>query len=286
MQGIGLDSTNASGIPAALAAGRAADAIVLCLGIGLAQEHESQDRVNITLPGLQESFAKQVFALGKPVVLVLVNGGVVAIDDLIAPSNAIVEAFYPSMRGGEALALLLLGRANRWGKLPVTMYPAAYTSEVSMYSFDMSAAPGRTYRYYTGPVLFPFGFGLSYTTFAQTCSQDSTKDIVCSTRNTGAREGDQILMMYHRVGTDISHNVTHPVPLRRLVDFERVSVAAGATETVHFVLSDEDLTLTNEKGQEVLYPGTHYLDVGDGVSPPQTFVIRVTQHRIVRSNAV
>jgi beta-glucosidase len=106
------------------------------------------------------------------------------------------------MRGAEALSMLLLGQANRWGKLPVTIYPAAYINEVSMYSFDMTSAPGRTYRYYTGPVLFPFGFGLSYTTFSQTCKQVASQDIFCTVSNTGSHDGDQIV----RVMIDRSNN--------------------------------------------------------------------------------
>ena len=98
------------------------------------------------------------------------------------------------MRGAEALSLLLFGRANRWGKLPVTMYPAAYTSQVSMYNFDMSLAPGRTYRYYTGMVLFPFGYGLSYTTFAMGCDPTPTGDTYqCTLRNTGNMDGDEVV---------------------------------------------------------------------------------------------
>jgi len=285
--GIAMDSRDRSGIPAALAAARLADAVVLCLGIGHTQEHEGMDRTLITLPGLQEEFALQVFALGKPVVLVLVNGGVVAIDNLINPADAIVEAFYPSMRGGEALASLLFGQTNRWGKLPVTMYPAAYTSQVSMYNFDMSLAPGRTYRYYTGPVLFPFGFGMSYTTFDMNCDPTPSEDTYqCQLRNTGNVDGDEVIMVYHRVGDDISKKVTHPVPLRRLVDFERAFVARGGSSSVYFNFSFEYLVLTDDSGQEVVYPGTHYLDFSRGVGPVQTITIQFDRYVVVRTNAL
>ena len=249
------------------------------------------------------------------------------------------QAFYPSLRGAEALATLLLGRANRWGKLPVTMYPANYVNQVSMYSFDMSLAPGRTYRYYTGPVLFPFGFGLSYTTFSHHCTAQTPDDFACTVSNTGARDGDEIvrwvgwggvrvgqgciggwrrgrgdifnllapiqtphtpyshhlalltpppsqLMVYHRVGKDISSNVTHPVPLRRLVDFERVAVPRGGTATAYFRFTFEDLTLTDAAGQDVVYPGTHYLDFTRGMGPTQTFTIRFDTFRVVRRNAL
>jgi hypothetical protein len=92
-------------------------------------------------------------------------------------------------------------------------------------------------------------------------------------------------MVYHRVGSDILHNVTHPVPLKRLVDFQRIDVATSGQASVHFTFSEEYLVLTNQQGQEVVYAGTHYLDVFDGVNPAQTFVIHVGNSRIVRENA-
>ena len=96
------------------------------------------------------------------------------------------------MRGAEALALLLFGDVNRWGKLPITIYPAAYVTQVDMYNFDMSKPPGRTYKYYTGTPLFAFGTGLSYTTFGFTCDQ-STASFACTVRNTGTRDGDEVV---------------------------------------------------------------------------------------------
>jgi len=282
-KGVDMNSGDASGIPAALAAARSSDVVVLCLGIGHNEEHEAMDRTNITLPGLQYSFAQQIIALGKPVVLVLVNGGAVAIDGI--STNGIIEAFYPSMRGAEALAHLVFGLANRWGKLPVTLYPAAYVSEVSMYSFDMSLAPGRTYRYYTGTPLFPFGFGLSYTTFATACKQTATT-FACTVTNTGARDGDQVLLVYHRASDAIRHSVSHPVPLRGLVDFNRVAVGRGATEPVEFTVADSYTGLTNAAGEVVQYAGVHYIDISDGVSPAITFTITVTQDRILSRSSL
>ena len=104
------------------------------MGIGNGQEHEGIDRHNTTLPGLQEEFALKVLAYcktaKKPVAVVLINGGALAIDHIIPAAPAIVEAFYPSVRGAEALAMALLGEANRWGKLPITMYDADYINQV------------------------------------------------------------------------------------------------------------------------------------------------------------
>merc|ERR1711870_141120 len=109
---------------------------------------------------------------------IITNGGALAIDNLMnrpssiplppgasAPGYAIVEAFNPSVLGGKAVGAALFGHENRWGKLPITMYPHDYIKHQSMVNYDMSVAPGRTYRYYQGTPLFHFGFGLSLTTF-------------------------------------------------------------------------------------------------------------------------
>jgi beta-glucosidase len=251
---------------AALDAVAWADIVVLAVGLDTTIETEALDRVNITLPGLQEPFALKVLAAGKPTVLLVVSGGVVAIDTLIAPAASIVQAFYPSMSSGAALATLLFGDANRFGRLPVTMYPGTYTAQVAMNNMSMEAGPGRTYRYYTGDALFPFGAGLSYTSFDVHCvndTGDSGVQITCSVRNTG-RDGDEVLLLFHAVGDDIRREVDHPVPLRALVDFQRVAVGAGDNATVSFSVGPQQLLITNAAGNRVLYPGSHNVCVRDG----------------------
>ena len=135
--GVEINSKNASGIPAALAAAKDADVIILALGLDKSIEHEGSDRPNTLLPGLQEEFAIQVFALGQPVILVLTNGGPVSIDNLIEGSTAIVEAFNPAF-GAPMLAKTLFG-ANKWGKMPYTVYNANYTSQVELQSIVVLA---------------------------------------------------------------------------------------------------------------------------------------------------
>ena len=121
--GVDVNSQDSSGIPAALAAAAAADVIILVLGNDRTQEHETLDRTDTALPGLQEPFAMQVLASfpHKPTVLVLTNGGALAIDNLMVGPSAIVEAFNPGVRGAVPLARALFGLENRWGKLPITM---------------------------------------------------------------------------------------------------------------------------------------------------------------------
>jgi len=278
--GVEMDSLNTSMVDEALAMAAAADKIVLCLGIGMDQERETVDREDIALPGLQEWFALRVLALGKPTILILINGGMIAIDSLVAPTPAIIEAFYPGLRAGEALYRAIFGYDNRWGKLPVTIYSSSFTNEHDMYSFDMSTPPGRTYRYYSGSPLFTFGYGLSYTTFTYNCTSDSSMfsaatSISCLLHNTGARAGDEVLQVFHRVSDIIRKQCTHPVPLRSLVDFTRVTVALSSAATVSFSIPLSMLTLTNNAGDKVLYAGEHYLDVTNGNSPPSTIVVEV-----------
>lgn len=158
-----VQTFNLIGIPAALALAKEADVVVLAVGIDKSIEGEGIDRPNIRLPGKQELFAKLVLELNKPTVLVLTNGGVLGIDALLATRNgngpdAIVEAFNPGSTGAWALAAQLFGVENRWGKLPVTMYSASYPDQVDLASFDMAKPPGRTYKYFTGKPLFPFGY--------------------------------------------------------------------------------------------------------------------------------
>lgn len=147
--GVDINSNRTSGIAAALQAVKGADVTVLVLGIDRSIEAEGTDRSNTTLPGLQESFAMQVFdaASGRPVILILVNGGILSIDRLISSPQAIIEAFNIAF-GAPALARAIFGQeTNAWGKLPVTIYPSSYaTSQIDPRTMDMTQAPGRTYR--------------------------------------------------------------------------------------------------------------------------------------------
>merc|ERR1719188_617962 len=118
------------------------------------------------------------------------------------PGYAIVEAFNPSVLGGKAIGASLFGLENRWGKLPITMYPHSYIKEQSMINYDMSVAPGRTYRYYQGEPLFPFGFGLSLTHFHLSECKDRYiqafgHEFTCRLANVGPRDGDEVVQVYH-----------------------------------------------------------------------------------------
>jgi len=270
-KGVDVNSQDQSGIAAAVAAATAADYVILALGIDKTIEHEGIDRVTINLPGLQDMFAQKILAIGKPTILVFTNGGALAIDDLIAGPQAIVEAFNPSLPGARALAATLFGQENRWGKLPITIYPADYVNQQSMTNFDMSIAPGRTYRYYQGTPLFPFGYGLSMTTFTHVCAPGQSYSFTCLVSNTGALNGDEVLMVYHSAGADIRNKVNHPVPFKALVGFDRITVAAGSSGNLNFQFSENVFQLTNSTGGKVVYSGTHYLIFSRGNGADQTF---------------
>ena len=128
----------------------------------------------------------------------------------------------------------------------------------------MSKAPGRTYRYYTGKPLFPFGYGLSYTKFVHQCSKISDQLVYCDVTNIGRAMGDEVLMVYHSVSEDIRKSVTHPVPIKQLVDFQRMRILPWTSNSTQFTIDNDKLKLTNENGDYVVYKGDHYITISRG----------------------
>ena len=149
----------------AVAAVDAADVVVLVVDNAKDGGGEGHDRHTIALADDQQALADAVLKAGKPTALVLVNGGIIAIDALKESAPAILEAWMPGVHGAQAVAETLFGANNPGGKLPVTLYKAGYVDSIDFLSMDMTAPPGRSYRYFSGEPLWPFGFGLSYTTF-------------------------------------------------------------------------------------------------------------------------
>jgi len=225
--GCDVDSTDTSGIPAAVAAALDADVAVIFAGLNQEIEGEGHDRVNISLPGVQTELIRQVLATGTPTVLVLINGGIVAIDDLATDVPAILEAFYPGFFGSEAIAQTLMGDYNPGGKLAVTMYNSSIINEASFLDMDIAHPPGRTYRFYTGTPSFGFGHGLSYTTFSISWSSaDSvvmwtgagdysnavqSQTYVAKITNTGSYSGDEVVFLFIKPQEDVDA-VHGPLP--------------------------------------------------------------------------
>lgn len=147
--GVDVNSTDSSRITAAMELAQKADVVILALGTDGTIEAEGVERYDISLPRLQLHLAMQVVALNKPVVIVLVNGGPLAVDALATAGEhvAIVEAFNPCVLGMKAVAAQLFGEENRWGRMPYTTYNSSYMHEQSLWNFDMTKAPGQTYKY-------------------------------------------------------------------------------------------------------------------------------------------
>ncbi|XP_034686358.1 putative beta-D-xylosidase [Vitis riparia] len=285
---------------AAVAAARQADATVLVMGLDQSIEAEFRDRVDILLPGRQQELVSKVAMASRgPTVLVLMSGG--PIDVSFAKNDpriaAIIWVGYPGQAGGTAIADVLFGRTNPGGKLPVTWYPQSYLRKVPMTNMAMRAIPsrgypGRTYRFYNGPVVFPFGHGLSYSTFAHSLAQAPTTVSVslaslqtiknstivssaavrvshanCNTqplglhidvKNTGTMDGSHTLLLFS----------TPPPgtwsPNKRLLAFEKVHVAAGSQERVRFdVHVCKHLSVVDHFGIHRIPMGEHHFHIGD-----------------------
>jgi beta-glucosidase len=189
------------------------------------------DRVSLDIPRAQQELMERVVALGKPTALVLMNGSAVSVNWARDHVPAIVEAWYPGQAGGAALADVLFGDYNPAGRLPVTFYKSA--SQLPPFTdYNMT---GRTYRFFAGAPLFPFGYGLSYTTFAyrnlKAPSQVNTGDPIAVTvevENTGKMAGEDVVQIY------IKPPQTAGAPLRSLEGFERIALRPAERKTVSF----------------------------------------------------
>ena len=242
--GVDVDSNSTTGIHRALTLAGEADVIVLCLGITKDQEREGKDRTDIKLPGLQEFFAKLVFHQfpDTPVVLVLVNGGQLAIDNLVDDPVAIVEAFNPNSIGGTALALSLFGVENRWGKLPYTIYPYDAVMKFDMSNYDMSKPPGRTHRYFTGTPIYPFGYGLTLTSFEIISCESEIKN------NQNKSDRIRRTNRYRIINT-----ITSSIPsTKNVINVTDVAMTAAEVRNASLSLSCVVRNTGNVDGDEVL----------------------------------
>lgn len=252
---------------------KASDAIVFVGGLAPQVEGEEMrvsfdgfaggDRTEIALPAPQQRLLEALHACGKPVVLVLTGGSAVAVPWAKAHLPAIVELWYPGEEGGTAVANVLFGETNPGGRLPVTIYSS--TKDLPPFS-DYSMA-NRTYRYFHGEPLFPFGFGLSYTSFSYSdlvvpAAAGTTDTVPVSVRvtNSGKVAGDEVVQLYVK---DLQASV--PVPSVSLQGFRRVRLAPGESQTVAFTLSPRHLALIDESGRRLVEAGDFEISLGGGV---------------------
>jgi beta-glucosidase len=268
----------------AVEAARGADLVVMVAGLTAHIEGEEMkvnaqgfaggDRTSLDLPAPQEQLLQRVQAVGKPTVLVLMNGSALGVNWADQHVPAIVEAWYPGEQGGTAVAALLAGDFSPGGRLPVTFYQ----SVDQLPPFDDYSMSKRTYRYFSGEPLYPFGYGLSFTTFSYSNSHVSKTNVAATDNvtisvdvtNSGAVAGDEVVQLY------LTQAGVRGAPLRALKGFQRIHLNQGEKKTVEFTLHDRELSVVDDSGKHRIIPGQVAAWVGGGQpvsrpgqSPPQ-----------------
>ena len=223
---------------------------------------EGGDRTSLALPAIQEELLTAMIGTGKPVIVVLMNGGPVASQQAQEKAAAVLLAGYPGVEGGSAVADVIFGDYNPAGRLPVTYY----SSVDQLPPFEDYDMENRTYRYFSGTPLYPFGYGLSYTTFSysdltlpEKIEAGSDVKVSVSVTNTGKMAGDEVVQLYI---TD--EKASTPRPLRQLEGFKRVHLNAGESKTVEFTLKAEQFSMINKNDVRVIEPGWFTVFAGGG----------------------
>lgn len=248
------------------------EAVIFVGGISAAVEGEQMrvpyegfdggDKTDIELPAIQKQLLKDLYATGKPVIFVMLNGSAIAINWEDENLPAILEAWYPGELGGTAIADVLFGDYNPSGRLPVTFYKSAK----DLPPFVNYAMKGRTYRYFEGDVLYPFGYGLSYTTFnyqdivtsKSAIKSDESLEVSVTVRNDGSVAGDEVVQLYV---TDKESSVVRP--LKSLRGIKRITLEPGQSEKVTFTVDADDLSFFSvEKQEKIVEPGVFVLGIG------------------------
>ena len=220
------------------------------------------DRTNLDMPQPEEDLVQAVAATGKPLVVVLMNGSALGVNWEKAHANAILEAWYSGEEGGAAIAETLSGKNNPAGRLPVTFYKDVH----QLPHFEDYSMKGRTYRYFEGEPLWPFGYGLSYTTFSYsdltlpsaTINAGDPLDASVNVTNTGKVAGDEVVQLYLKF-PDVAG-----APIRALRGFQRVHLEPGASQKVEFHLSPRDLSMVTDLGDIIVAQGKYTVSVGGG----------------------
>jgi beta-glucosidase len=282
-------------LPEAMAAIKDADVVVAAVGItaevegeemsseGLPPGFSGGDRTSIDLPQPEEDLLEAVKsgpAAGKPLVVVLMNGSALSVNWAAEHANSILEAWYPGEEGGTAVAKTLSGANNPAGRLPVTFYRTVK----DLPAFDDYDMSNRTYRYFMGSVLYPFGFGLSYSTFRYSGMKLSTQELEAGkplavdvdVENTGQVQADEVAELY------LDFRGQPGAPLLALRGFQRVALSPGQKQRLHFDLTPRDLSWVTPEGSRILSGGSIQVFVG-GAQPGkgtagarETFLVRGT----------
>ncbi|HLN54961.1 MAG TPA: glycoside hydrolase family 3 C-terminal domain-containing protein [Bacteroidales bacterium] len=246
------------------------DAVILVLGLSQRLEGEEMpikiegfsggDRTDLNLPAAQEKLLDAVAATGKPVIVVLANGGALSVNSAQDKAAAILLAGYGGQQGGNAVADVLFGDFNPAGRLPVTYYKSI--DDIPAFeNYDME---GKTYRFFRKDPLYPFGYGLSYTSFSYSNLSVPEKAVAgepvkvkVTVTNSGKMEGEEVVQLYL---TD--EKATTPRPLRQLEGFERINLKAGESKNVEFTIEPRQFSIINNKNKRVIEPGYFTISVG------------------------
>jgi beta-glucosidase len=258
--------------PKAIAAAQDADVVVAVVGITSELEGEEMqvsepgfkggDRTSLDLPKPEEDLLEALAATHKPLVMVLTNGSALAVNWANDHADAILDAWYPGEEGGTAVAQTLSGKNDPAGRLPVTFYK----SVDQLPPFEDYAMKGRTYRYFDGTPLYPFGFGLSYTKFAYSglkvpdgaVEAGGNATVQATVTNTGSVAGDEVAQLY------LSFPSVPGAPHKALRGFARVHLEPGASQTVSFELKPRDMSMVTEAGEPIVAEGAYTVSVGGG----------------------
>jgi beta-glucosidase len=272
----------------AASAARQADVVVAVVGITSKLEGEEMkvdvpgfkggDRTSLNLPAEEEALLGALKGAGKPLVVVLMNGSALSVNWANDHANAILEAWYSGEEGGTAIAQTLAGVNNPGGRLPVTFYKGVE----QLPEFEDYAMKNRTYRYFTGEPLYPFGYGLSYSKIEYSNMKLSRTELDAGNpltvdvdvKNAGARAGDEVVELY------VSFPKLAGAPLRALRGFTRVHLGAGEVRHVKLALQPRDLSYVNEAGDRMVGAGDYVITAGGG--QPGTVAPRVESHLMIQ----
>ncbi len=256
----------------AVAIAKESDAVILVMGLSQRLEGEEMpiqvdgfaggDRTHLKLPKTQRDLMMAVKQTGKPIVLVLLNGSALAVNWADQNLDAIISAGYPGQEGGNAVADVLFGDYNPAGRLPVTYYK----SVDQLPPFDDYDMKGRTYKYFTGEPLYPFGYGLSYTTFEYSdlkipAKTKIGKDVTVNVKvtNTGNMAGDEVVQLYIK-----DKEASSPRPIEQLEGFQRIHLQPGESKMVDFTLEPRQFSLIGADEKRVIENGKFVVSVGGG----------------------
>jgi beta-glucosidase len=270
-KGCEIDSTNTDGFAEAVEAAEKADVVILVLGERGSMSGEARSRSALELPGVQEELAKEIAKTGKPVAAVLMNGRPLATQWLSDNAGAVVESWFLGIKAGNAIADVLFGDYNPSGKLPVSV-PRATGQIPVYYNHKNTGRPGNpqnsySSRYFDLPLspLYPFGYGLSYTTFeygkmklsSDKLDRKGAITVSVDVKNTGSYDGEEVVQLYTR---DLVGSVTRPVI--ELKGFKKIFLKKGESQTVTFEIKSDNLRFYNDKLEFVSEPGKFKAFVG------------------------